>query len=220
MPRPPTKKPTDPDLARLEPRERLIACGRELFQQKTYEGVNIREIMQLAGVNQSTIYYFFQNKDGLFLASLLNLVEEIDLEFNRALRHNSFQQQLRALANLFNQPPAPNLPQLFADLDKRIELNRQISAQGISQQTARPALVYVNQTWPRALENALKEARRSGEIQIAQPAFIAHFLLTLLTAYPQTPFNLSTRTNPDYNINTLLDFINKSLKTLGSASQI
>ena len=222
MARPPTKKskPIDPELAGLEPRERLVACSRELFQTKPFDAVNIREIMEVAGVTQTTIYYFFQNKDGLFLAALLDLLQELDQEFNQALRASYFQAQLKALAGVFTRPPAPNLPQLFQDLQRRVDLNGQNTQQGITAQEARPAFLYVNQVWPKGLENIIKEARRSGELQSGQPAFLAHYLLTLLTTYPHSPFNANMRHNPEYSIDTLLDFINNSLKSNNIGAQI
>ena len=210
----------DPSLARLEPRERLLVCARDLFQAKGFEGVNIRELMQEADVNQTTIYYYFQSKDGLFLATLLDLLEELDQEFSLALREPTFQASLKALASLFTDLPAPNLSLLFSGLQERVDLNRQKTDQGITSQQARPAFLYVNQTWPRGLENLLKEAHRNGEIGADQPAFLAHYILTLLSSYPHSPFNGSSRPNADFGLPALLKFINSTLKADNFSVQI
>ena len=222
MARPRTKRSNglDPELARFEPRERLLICSRELFERRGFEGVNIRELMQQADVNQTTIYYYFHNKDGLFLATLLDLLEELDQEFSLALREPDFQSRLRALAKAFTQPPAPNLSLLFDALEERIALNRKFPDEGISSQQAKPAFLYVNQTWPRGLENAIKEARETGQIQTDEPTFLAHYLLTLLAAFPHSPFNSKARSNAGLGVDNLLNFINATLKTTSSSVQI
>lgn len=223
MPRSRTKTSStiyNPDLAGLEPRERLVLCARDLFQQKSFDGVNIREIMEAADVTQPTIYYYFQNKDGLFLAALLDVLQEINEDFNEAIRERYFVTQLQALAQAFTRYPAPNLPHLFHELKQRVDLNNKFADQGIPMQDARPAYLYVNQIWPRALENMLREARRSAQIQAANPVFVAHYLLTMLTAYPHSPFNSLTASSPELSHKTMVEFLLNSLKTVNVSSQI
>lgn len=223
MPRSRTKTSSpkyNPDLAGLEPRERLVLCARELFQQKSFDGVNIREIMETADVTQPTIYYYFQSKDGLFLAALLDLLQEINEDFNDAIRERYFVTQLQALAQTFTRHPTPNLPQLFHELKQRVEVNSKFPDQGITMQDARPAHLYVNQIWPRALENVLREARRSAQIQAANPVFVAHYILTILTSYPHSPFNSLTANTPELSSKTMVEFLLSSLKTMNVSSQI
>ncbi len=210
----------DPELAGLEPRERVIVCARDLFQQKSFDGVNIREIMAAANVTQPTIYYYFQNKDGLFLAALLDILEEIDEQFNSALREPDFPARLKGIARAFNTTPAPDLTLLFRDLNRRVELNTQDSGQGISLSEARNALLYVNQVWPRALENLLREARFNGQIQATNLTFLAHYLLTTIAAYPHSPFNTLTSNSPDQSLNALLDYLHTTLRLVNVSAQI
>jgi AcrR family transcriptional regulator len=208
------------ELANLEPRERLIICARDLFQQKSFEGVNIREIMSAADVTQPTIYYYFKNKDDLFLQALLDLLKEIDGDFNLALREPDFHSKLRGLAQIFATPPAPNLPLLIHDLNQRVKFNAHHPNLGIPLIEARQAYLYVNQVWPRALENQLREARRAGQIHAANPAFISHYLLTLLISYSHSPFNGLTPTSPDQSLETLLEFLSTTLRLVSINAQI
>jgi AcrR family transcriptional regulator len=208
------------ELANLEPRERLIICARDLFQQKSFEGVNIREIMGAADVTQPTIYYYFTNKDNLFFQALLDLLQELDQDFNLALREPDFPSKLRALAQIFATPPVPNLPLLFHDLNQRVQLNAHHPNLGISLAEARQAYVYVNQSWPRAFEHQLREARRAGQIHASNPAFLSHYLLTLLVSYPHSPFNGLTPTSPDQSLETLLEFLYTTLRLVSVNAQI
>jgi len=50
---------------------RILEDGWLLFQQKGYLGVSIDEICQRCGVTKPTLYYYFHNKENLFVEVLL-----------------------------------------------------------------------------------------------------------------------------------------------------
>lgn len=208
-------KPDEPDR-----KETIIYHARNLFQERSFDGVNIREIMQLAEVSQPTIYYYFQNKDGLFLAVLLDILTEIDDEFHRASRSSDFQEQLEIIALAFMEKPAPNLPTLFAELQQRVDHNKAFPKQGITPTQARSAFVYVNQLWPRSLENILREARRQGEASFDDLAFTANHLLTLFAAYPHSPFTAYGNKTKEHTVDALLGYLKTMLKANSTSAQI
>ena len=51
-------------------REVLLAAATALFAQKGYAGTSVREIVERAGVTKPVLYYYFENKEGLFRAIL------------------------------------------------------------------------------------------------------------------------------------------------------
>ncbi len=218
--RPKRSRQTTQAPAGLEPREKLLFHARALFLEKSFDGVNIRDVMAEAEVTQSGIYYYFQNKDGLFLTVLLDILKEIDLEFNLALRPAPFDRQLQALAQAFIRTPPVDLGRLFHELNARIILNAQAPAQGLTLQEARPAFLYVNQIWPRGLENLLREAQRAGEIQAPNPAFLSHYLLTLLSSYSHSPFSGLRDFTAELSTNALLEFLGFALKIRPNNAQI
>jgi AcrR family transcriptional regulator len=57
---PPT--PGDPNV-----RQRLLQAAAELFAQKGYAAATVREIVAAAGVTKPVLYYYFRNKEGLYL---------------------------------------------------------------------------------------------------------------------------------------------------------
>ncbi|NRB00575.1 MAG: TetR/AcrR family transcriptional regulator [Rhodobacteraceae bacterium] len=61
----------------LEPpaRDRLIAAAAELFAEKSYGGVSVREICKKAGTGINMIHHYFGNKDGL-LEAIANQFDE------------------------------------------------------------------------------------------------------------------------------------------------
>ena len=48
-------------------RQRLLAGAAELFARKGYAATTVREIVQAAGVTKPALYYYFKNKEGIYL---------------------------------------------------------------------------------------------------------------------------------------------------------
>lgn len=48
--------------------ERLTAAALQLFITQGYSATAVREIVQAAGVTKPVLYYYFKNKEGLYLA--------------------------------------------------------------------------------------------------------------------------------------------------------
>jgi TetR/AcrR family transcriptional regulator len=62
------KKPIN--AAQLNSRERLLETAISMFAAKGYAGTSVRKIVENAGVSKPVLYYYFQSKEGLFLAIL------------------------------------------------------------------------------------------------------------------------------------------------------
>jgi TetR/AcrR family transcriptional regulator len=63
-------------------RQRLLTAATELFTRKGYAATTVREIVASAGVTKPVLYYYFRNKEGIYLelirkafANLDNLLE-------------------------------------------------------------------------------------------------------------------------------------------------
>jgi TetR/AcrR family transcriptional regulator len=70
---------TDPD---QETRGRILLAAASLFANRGYAGTAVREIVESAGVTKPTLYYYFKNKEDLYVrvldhitASFRNLVD-------------------------------------------------------------------------------------------------------------------------------------------------
>ena len=59
----------------MEPKDRIILAASQLFAQKGYSSVGVREITKEAGVNSAMVSYYFGGKLGL-------LMEIMDRFFN------------------------------------------------------------------------------------------------------------------------------------------
>ncbi len=64
--------------------KRLLSAGRKIFARKCYSGTSVREIVAAAGVTKPVLYYYFRNKEELYLelfrepfAKLVALLNEV-----------------------------------------------------------------------------------------------------------------------------------------------
>jgi len=60
-----------------ETRERLIAAGLALFSERGFDAASTRDIAAAAGLNAPSLQYYFNNKEGLYLACLRHVVARI-----------------------------------------------------------------------------------------------------------------------------------------------
>ncbi|WP_228446967.1 TetR/AcrR family transcriptional regulator [Streptomyces paludis] len=58
-------------------RSELIATGRKLFANTSYDALSVDDIAQHAGVAKGLIYYYFKNKRGYYLAIVEDSVMEL-----------------------------------------------------------------------------------------------------------------------------------------------
>jgi TetR/AcrR family transcriptional regulator len=70
------KNKTEKDPAETNARARLLETAIGMFAEKGYAGTSVREIVDRAGVSKPVLYYYFQSKEGLFLA-ILDMAENL-----------------------------------------------------------------------------------------------------------------------------------------------
>lgn len=58
-----------------ETRQRLLAAAVDIFGEHGFDGVRTRALAEAAGVNQAAIPYYFQGKEGLYLAVARELAQ-------------------------------------------------------------------------------------------------------------------------------------------------
>ena len=65
-------------------RMRLLQAAIDLFAEKGYAATPVREIVERAGVTKPVLYYYFKNKEALFLA-IIDWAMELQEEFLESL---------------------------------------------------------------------------------------------------------------------------------------
>lgn len=69
-------------------KEKILAISLELFSQKGFSAVSIRDICKRVGIKESSVYYHFKNKQAIFDELLLRFqkkANEMMEQFNQAL---------------------------------------------------------------------------------------------------------------------------------------
>src|SRR5271156_4639478 len=59
-----------------DPRQRLLDAGLKLFANRGYAGTGVQDITEEARVTKPTLYYYFENKEGLFQALVDQAMDE------------------------------------------------------------------------------------------------------------------------------------------------
>jgi AcrR family transcriptional regulator len=79
----------EPDVGKSEDSDserRLLDCALTLFSTKGYAATGVRELIDLAGVTQPVLYYYFANKEDLFRQLVLRLHDSAHAELERVVR--------------------------------------------------------------------------------------------------------------------------------------
>lgn len=113
-------------------RQQLIQAATELFGELGLKGATTRDIAQRAGQNIAAITYYFNSKEGLYLAvaqqiadfiqhAFLPLAQEIDQFLQRPVQEQTAEQQLHFIrrgllefSHLMTQPETLNMSKIMA----------------------------------------------------------------------------------------------------------
>ncbi|OGP69345.1 MAG: hypothetical protein A2170_01485 [Deltaproteobacteria bacterium RBG_13_53_10] len=84
-------------------REELLAGATELFTRKGYASTTVREIVTAAGVTKPVLYYYFRNKEGIYLELIRQPYARFDalLDASRGERGSATKRILRLSDQLF-----------------------------------------------------------------------------------------------------------------------
>jgi len=105
-------RPTSQQAKADEPaRRRLLNAAAELFVAKGYASTSVREIVAAAGVSKPVLYYYFKSKDGIYLALMERLWNDLlaVLEAAARRRGRASQRVLDLMADLMAIPDEERL---------------------------------------------------------------------------------------------------------------
>ena len=81
-----------------ETRNRILAATRQLFAKKGRRGTTTREIAELAGVNEATLFRHFGNKDALIEACAEHYCQAVQLQELLSSLNGDLEADLRRIA--------------------------------------------------------------------------------------------------------------------------
>jgi TetR/AcrR family transcriptional regulator len=85
-------------------RHRLLAAATDLFARKGYAATTVREIVDSARVTKPVLYYYFQNKEGIYLELMRQTFSNIDylVDFSREEKGSTREKLLRFCDQAFS----------------------------------------------------------------------------------------------------------------------
>jgi TetR/AcrR family transcriptional regulator len=148
--------------------ERILKDGWELFQQKGYRGVSIDELCQRCSITKPTLYYYFKDKENLFVEVLLHRLHGFREVIEQA---GSLPQRLERIAVTIFDSFKADYSHLVHDLEhiKKQEnaarVHRAFDAELFSPITA-------------LMQSAIDEGEINGEAK-----FLAHLFMGIIENY-------------------------------------
>jgi AcrR family transcriptional regulator len=159
-----------PEVAGDRRRRELLVAAYELIAQKGLEGLRTRDIAARAGVNISTLHYYFGTKEALLEAVVLFVAEKFAGEGDFAQR-----------------PPDPTLREHFERAQATFQSNpelaivlQELALRAQRDPATRAALRPIFKFWNHLVEEAITAEVRAGTIRRGEDA---HELALLVTSF-------------------------------------
>lgn len=156
-------KPAERDTA-----ERILQDGWELFQQKGYRGVSTDELCLHCGITKPTLYYYFQDKEDLFVEVLLRRLRG----FHTVIEQNStLAQRLEYIAAAMLDTFQVNYAHLMHDLE---HIKREENALRVRQAFADELFSPITALMQSAVD--------AGEVN-GEAKFLTHVFMGMVESY-------------------------------------
>jgi AcrR family transcriptional regulator len=153
-------------------RARLLETAIDMFAEKGYAGTSVREIVDRAGVSKPVLYYYFQSKEGLFLA-ILDMAENLQKQLLTDILESEGSVMDR-LVMLYRR--------LYAGIDERRSLYKMIH--GLIFGPPQGAPDYDFTRYHHHMFDAICEIYNAGmaggEVKKAAPEEVAYLVLSLI----------------------------------------
>jgi AcrR family transcriptional regulator len=87
-------------------REEILKTAMRMFIEQGYHGLAMRQISEAVGVSKAALYYYFKDKEELFLAILSNYLDEMEalIDAIRTMTESSTEQIRRFVEAILSQP--------------------------------------------------------------------------------------------------------------------
>jgi AcrR family transcriptional regulator len=104
--------------------EQILQTANTLFVNEGYHGLSMREIAAALGVSKAALYYYFKDKEELFLAILRLYLEDIDAALNHILvQPVACKEQIRLFVEYVLTQPAQQRATIRLAMQESIHLS-------------------------------------------------------------------------------------------------
>jgi AcrR family transcriptional regulator len=172
-----TKTPSRHEQIRRERRQQIVEAATQVFASKGFHAANVSEVAAQAGVSQGTIYWYFDSKESLFEAVLLESLRAVSqpslqlIEESQLTPLETIQQMVRHLLSQIQNPPD----------SFRLLLSLWTQPETLATGMAYRGIQHLYQEWIDGLLGTLIQAgMEAGEIVPGNPRALALVLVTVL----------------------------------------
>ncbi len=148
----------------------IIKAAKELFEEKSFHEIGMRDIAVKAGVSAASIYRYFPSRDDLFVEALIQDINEIEQRFQRRLKHGDTIEDI-TLAVVDYMIDNEAAFQMMCHFMIRGELNPQ----------ALKKFNGVQRYFLNMFDNVVKNTEGSGKLRLNTQAFFASLAGIVLT---------------------------------------
>ncbi|HYF64199.1 MAG TPA: TetR/AcrR family transcriptional regulator [Herpetosiphonaceae bacterium] len=163
----------------------ILDRASELFEQKGYAAVAMREICAACGVTKPTLYYYFADKEALYVATLLRRLDGFRAEVAARAPGEPVRARLTRLAASILTQMRTNVDVMMRDMENiRGPEHHRGLGEAFGRELYGPVLA------------AMAEGISSGELRPGDPALYAKTYLGLLNAFVGQPAPAQTDPAP------------------------
>jgi AcrR family transcriptional regulator len=174
-----------------ETRNRIFAATRQLIAKKGRRGTTTREIAEIAGVNEATLFRHFGNKDALIEACVVHYCPALDLREFVPNLSGKIEDDLRAIAHLLTERMESLRDLILATFVEE----DQWSAAGDAAWRA-PAMI------KQVITDYMAARVESGELE-GDPVLMARLFMGTIFAYVVGRKRMHY---PEYTLDQIIDF--------------
>lgn len=140
-------------------KDKILKVSRELFMRKGYDSTSMSEIASLVGINKSSLYYFFKNKECLYFEIMKNALNNI-LDYLREVERGDKFDFERIIENLLNMSSKNSIIAYILDTNSIKSKSKQLNEmhQGIQE---------IHKIFEKICKNAgVKEPHTAAEVTL------------------------------------------------------
>ena len=154
-------------------REELAAVALDLFAERNFAAVTIKDIANALGVNTALIYYYFHSKEDLFRAAIEYAVDQAFKNF-RQLRAR-YDNPADIIDDWLN-----NHVQLYAPIHKFVKISLDYRGAKTRISVADRQIRQFYDEERRILSDCIRQGMKEGRFQSVDPESLALFISTYL----------------------------------------
>ena len=164
------------DKSPRDAKEKLLPAAAQLFAERGFAGVSIREVAAAAGVNSALISYHFGGKEGLYEAVVTAQFERVISRFEKIVAaEGTPQEKVKAYADLIRRNHTEDQPLMARLVQGELSSPTACMENVIKKNISRMA---------RLLTGVIKEGMDSGDCRDdIQPIFAALSLAGMMNFY-------------------------------------